>query len=367
MHLLLSSKVILQAVSALGEVEVLHMKYLFAVSSLALMVSAAPAYSSVTVSSPISGSQVSSPFVLKATASACSGQTIAAMGYSIDNSTNTTIVYSTSVNATVSSSTGSHILHVKSWGNHGASCVTDVAISVGSTTATPSSNASNVPSTAIVVSGIQKQNYYWKGTSDEATSGIASGTMGMTSSPSISGNTRKFAMEYRNSAGERWWTSFGADKNAHNFLYDVYIYLDSTATDIANIEMDMNQVIGNGQTIIYGFQCDGYTNTWDYTTNAGSPENPTDQWVHSSVPCNPRNWTRNTWHHVQIAYSRDDSGNVTYKYVTLDGVQKNINETVPSAFALGWGPTLLTNFQIDGLGGYGTANAYVDKLTVYRW
>jgi len=345
------------------------MKYLFAVTGLALMVSAAPAYSSVTVSSPISGSQISSPFVLQAAASACSGQSIAAMGYSLDNSTNTTIIYSTQVNASVSSPSGSHVLHVKSWGNQGASCVTDVAISVGAISPSPSSSspAANVPSTAIAVSSIQKQSYYWKASSDAATSGIASGTMSMTSSPSISGSTRKFVTSYRNSAGERFWTSFGSDTKAHNFLYDVYLYLDSTSTDIANIEMDMNQVIGNGQTIIYGFQCDGYTNSWDYTTNAGSPENPVDQWVHSSVPCNPRSWTRNTWHHVQVAYSRDDSGNVTYKYVTFDGTQKNINETVPSAFALGWGSTLLTNFQIDGLGGYGTANAYVDKLTVYRW
>jgi hypothetical protein len=281
------------------------------------------------------------------------------MGYSIDDSTNTTVVYSTSINATLSSPTGSHVLHVKSWGNQGASCVTNLAISVGSLTPTSS--------TAIAVNGIQKQNYYWKGIGDSGTNGTANGSMSMTSAPSLSGSTRKFVTNYRNSGGERFWTSFGADTRAHNFLYDVYVYLDSTATDIANIEMDMNQVIGNGQTIIYGFQCDGYTSTWDYTTNAGSPQNPVDQWVHSSVPCNPRNWTRNAWHHVQIAYARDNSGNVTYKYVTLDGVQKNINETVPSAFALGWGSTLLTNFQIDGLGGYGSANVYVDKLTVYRW
>jgi len=70
---------------------------------------------------------------------------------------------------------------------------------------------------------------------------------------------------------------------------------------------------------------------------------------------------------ITLGNNFDNSGNVTYKYVTLDGVQKYINETVPSAFALGWGSTLLTNFQIDGLGGYGTAHAYIDKLTVYRW
>jgi hypothetical protein len=58
---------------------------------------------------------------------------------------------------------------------------------------------------------------------------------------------------------------------------------------------------------------------------------------------------------------------VTYNYVTFDGVQKNLNEKVPSAFALGWGSTLLANFQIDGLGGYGTVRVYVDKMTIYRW
>ena len=285
------------------------------------------------------------------------------MGYSLDNSTSTTIVYSTSVSASVSTSLGSHTLHVKSWGNQGASCVTDVPITV---VAGP--KPETIPSNAISVYGIQKLNYYWQGIQDDATgNGIASGSMSMTSWPTMSGYTRKFVTSYRNSAGERFWTSFGADTSAHNFVYDVEVYVDSTASDIANIEMDMNQVIANGQTIIYGFQCDGYTNTWDYTRNAGSPGYPVDEWVHSSAPCNPQNWVKNTWHHIQIAYSRDDSGNVTYKYLIFDGVQKNLNETVPSAFALGWGSTLLTNFQVDGLGGYGTANVYVDKMFVSRW
>ena len=32
----------------------------------------------------------------------------------------------------------------------------------------------------------------------------------------------------------------------------------------------MNQTMENGQTVIFGFQCDGYTSTWDYTRNAGT-------------------------------------------------------------------------------------------------
>ena len=110
-----------------------------------------------------------------------------------------------------------------------------------------------------------------------------------------------------------------------------------------------------------------YTNTWDYTANEGSPQNPVDVWLHSTASCNPRNWSTNAWHHVQITYSRDTIGNVTYKPVWLDGVEQDLNVTVSSAFALGWGSTLLTNFQVDGLGGYGSSTVYLDKLTIYRW
>ena len=226
---------------------------------------------------------------------------------------------------------------------------------------------SAAPSNAIVVNGIQKQ-YVWQGTSDAATgSGLASGSMSLVASPSLSGTARRFSISYKNSAGERFWSGFGADTSARNFLYDARVYIAAPSGDIANVEMDLNQVMANGQTVIFGFQCDGYTETWDYTTNAGTPESPMDEWRHSSAPCNPRNWTTGVWHHIQIAYSRDDEGNATYEYVTFDGVQKTLNETVPSAFALGWGPTLITNFQIDGLGGYGSATVYVDNLTVYRW
>jgi hypothetical protein len=70
---------------------------------------------------------------------------------------------------------------------------------------------------------------------------------------------------------------------------------------------------------------------------------------------------------VQVYYSRDNSGNITYHSVWLDGNQQNINATVNSAFALGWQPSLLTNLQIDGLGNGGSATVYLDNLTVYRW
>lgn len=333
----------------------------FSSVALALLSCAAPVFANVTVTSPAKGAKLVSPFNLVATASPCSSQGIASMGYSIDNSTNTTIVYGTSVNAQVTSPNGAHTLHVKSWGNQGASCVTDVAINV------VSAPTASIPANAVAVKNLQTMTT-WKADNDAATgNGVSDGTMSIVSTPSLSGKARDFAMTYSNSAGERYHVSFGADTAAHNFLYDAWIYLANPSSDIANLELDMNQVTSNGQTVIYGFQCDGYSSTWDYTENAGTPTNFSDRWLHSAAPCNPRNWSTNTWHHVQITYSRDDAGNVTYHSVWLDNVQQDINETVPSSFALGWGQTLLTNFQIDGLGGSGSVTTYIDNLTIYRW
>lgn len=327
----------------------------------ALPACAVPAFANVTVASPGNNSKLVSPFWLSATATPCSSQAISAMGYSLDNSTNTTIVSGTQINASVAANTGAHLLHVKSWGIYGASCVTDVSINV---VAPPTAS---VPATAKVVKNIEALTT-WQAANDTGTgSGTSTGTMSLVSSPSLSGLARKFATSYRNAAGERFYVSFGADMHPKNFLYDAWIYLASPSSDIANLEMDMNQVIWNGDTVIYGFQCDGYTSTWDYTTNEGSPQNPSDQWLHSTAYCNPREWSTNTWHHVQVMYSRDSAGNVTYHSVWLDGVEQDINVTVPSAFALGWGSVLLTNLQVDGLGGYGSATVYLDNLTVYRW
>jgi len=49
-------------------------------------------------------------------------------------------------------------------------------------------------------------------------------------------------------------------------------------------------------------------------------------------------------------------------------VEQNINVTGPSAFALGWGPALLANFQVDGsTSTAGSSAVYLDNTTLYRW
>jgi hypothetical protein len=328
----------------------------------ALAVCAAPAFAYVTVSTPANNATVSSPFWLSASASPCSSQAIAAMGYSLDNSTNTLIFTGSAIGANVTAAAGTHLLHVKSWGTSGASCVTDVTIKV------MASSGPQVPANALAIGGIQILKN-WQAAYDTATgSGSSSGAMSLVGTPSVSGNAREFLTTYTNYGGERYSILFGTDSSSTNFLMDTRIYVASPNSGIANIELDLNQVMSNGQTVIFGIQCDGWSNTWDYTVNAGTPQKPVDQWLHSTQACNPRKWATNTWHHVQISYSRDGAGNVTYKSVWLDGVEQDINVTVPSSFALGWGRALLANFQVDGATSTsGSALVYLDNLMVYRW
>ena len=317
----------------------------------------------ITVSSPGNGASLSSPFTLDASASTCSSQSVGSMGYSIDSGA-TVAVNGTAMNASVSASAGAHTLHVKSWGDDGAGCDADVAITVsGGSGSTPTSV---VPSNAVSVSSIQTLGD-WIEVNDTGAVGTSRGAMAMVSSPSLSGNARKFVTSFANGGGERYYVSFGDDTTSTNFFYDAYVYIPSPSGSLANLEMDMNQTMANGQTAIFGFQCDGYSSTWDVTKNAGSPTRPSDAWVHSGAYCNPRAWSTNTWHHVQVYYWRTSSGTITYQTVWLDGAEQALNLTVPSAFALGWGPTLLTNFQVDGLGSSGSTTLYLDKVTVYRW
>ena len=101
----------------------------------------------VTVSAPTNNATVSSPFNLQASSTSCSGQPVATMAYSIGNGADSTAVNGTSLNTQVSASVGNNqMLHVKSWGNKGVGCDTDVNISVvasgGVTVTTPVNNAS---------------------------------------------------------------------------------------------------------------------------------------------------------------------------------------------------------------------------------
>ncbi|MBV8673582.1 MAG: hypothetical protein JOZ33_09130, partial [Acidobacteriaceae bacterium] len=303
-----------------------------------------PALAGVKVNSPNNETEVSSPFTLSANAATCSSESVSAMGYSFDSSSNTAVVYTQSIEGTVAGPAGPHTLHVKAWGEKGSSCVTDIKITVKSG-AVPEGSDSNIPSNAISVSNIEVLSG-WKGEHDDGGPGSSSGSTTLVSSPSLSGNSRQFVTAYSNGGDHRYSVHFADDVDSKNFFYDGWVYLTDSSKNVGNLELDINQTMANGQTVLTGVQCDGYAGEWAYTVNKGSAKHPKPHWdTKSGTSCNPRNWSTNTWHHVQASLSRDDSGYITYHSVWLDGAETQLNATVFGAADLGWGDVITTQFQ----------------------
>ena len=335
----------------------------FTLASVLALTMTLPALAGVTVNSPSTNTTVASPFTLNASASTCSSSSVVSMGYSFDSSTNTTIFKGQSIDASVSSSTGGHTLHVKAWGQSGASCVTSISINI---TAGTTSAASIIPSTADIVSHIQALSG-WQAVHDAGGPGSSSGSTAIVSSPALYGSTRKFYTSFSNSGDTRFSKSFSDYIDTKNLFYDAWVYLTSSSSKIGNLEFDLNQVMSNGQTALIGFQCDGYTGLWAYNVNKGSAGSPKPSWVgKSGTHCNPRSWSIDKWHHVQASFYRSSTGTVTYHSIWLDGVQTSLNVQAFVAADLGWAPVVNTQFQIDGLGS-GSVTAYVDNLTVSMW
>jgi len=316
------------------------------------------------VTSPTNGAQVSSPFTLIMNADTCSSLPVVAVGYSLDSSVQLSAWADNQINGPVNAPEGLHTLHVKVWNNQGGVCVTDVSVNV---TGGESGGTSVVPPNATSVSAIQTFGN-WVQIHDGGTPGWSNGSMNLVNSPSMSGNARQFATSFGNFGGQRYSVQFSDDTTSQNFVYDFWVNIKDSADGLSNLEFDLNQTMPNGETALMGFQCDGWTHTWDYSINGGSPSNSWDTWQHSYAYCDPHGWGTNQWHHVQIYSSHDSSGWVTYHSVWLDGNRQDLNYTVFSGFALGWGPAMVFNFQVDGSNG-GTSNAtvFLDNLTVYRW
>jgi hypothetical protein len=331
----------------------------------------------------------------------CNGLSPQAFGYSIDNSTSIAwgvTAYDIDVTK-VPVKPGAHTIHFKSWTAHGLCTVVNTNFtasasssgssgsatsgsgsspSTGSGGSSTGSNTSGqgtgsgstgtnpasgqIPSNAVTSEYLDGKQ--WAFGADPAMGGAARGSSVFPATTPLYDDAREFYMTYSRLGGVRWHISFAKDTNATHFVYDTYVYVDDP-TQLANIEMDMNQVMSDGRTVIFGTQCSVYSKTWEYTFISNGTH-----WHPSNLPCNPQSWAPRTWHHVQIASHRDGEGNVTYDWVNLDGAHSEFaNATVNSAEALGWQKgTLLINFQLDGASKEsGTVTAYVHDVTVVRW
>lgn len=322
--------------------------------------------SNITVASPVSGTSVASPIWVRAHNIGCNGLPPTAFGFSVDNSSTLTMgitAYDIDV-LKLAITAGSHTVHFKSWTSSGICPVVNSTFTVSGGTAPGGAPTGSIPSYA-VASGDLDGAAGWEYEHDSGTPGESRGsTVYPATTPSYD-DARKFYMTYSDRGGERFHLSFGINPTATHFVYDTYIYLVDPY-QVQNIEMDLNQVMANGETVIYGTQCSSASNTWEYVTI----KNGDDHWNPSNIHCDPRAWTANTWHHVQIAFHRDSHGVVTHDWVTLDGAQSTFsNATGGAAQKLGWAlGDLLVNFQLDGENaGSGSITSYIHKMTIYNW
>jgi hypothetical protein len=326
----------------------------------------------IVITSPLNGaSGLSSSVWVRAHSSGCGGLASTSFGYSIDNSA----TFSPGASASdidrsgVSIGAGTHAIHFKSWTKSGICPVATSTFTVGGAAAgappsTGSSALSSLPSSAVAFASLDGLGG-WSAEHDTGTPGSSKGSMVYPATTPAYDDAREFYMTYSSGGGERWHISFANNPTATNFALDTYVYVVDPS-QMQNLELDLNQVTSDGKTVMLNTQCSSDSKTWEYTVIT----NGSDHWKPSNVPCNPLTWAAKTWHHIQIGYHRDNSGNVTHDWVNFDGTHSVFsNTTAPASESLGWAKgTLLTNLQIDGLSkGSGSVTLYVHKMTFYHW
>ena len=203
----------------------------------------------------------------------------------------------------------------------------------------------------------------WAGEWHNATSGTATGTT--TYPVTIDGRqARSFPSTYTKNGGLRYHVQYAIDTKATHFIYAGDLWIDDP-TQIAQMELDNNQVDTAQKVYIYGVQCNKNSGKWDITK-----QDTTCHWIPSTAKGDPTQWPAKRWLHFEIMSHRDNAGNITYDAVYLDGVTQLINQSLPSARKIlpVWGVGhLLVNLQLGGANASGSIQAYGSGLKVARW
>ena len=348
----------------------------------------------ITVASPVDGSTTQSPLLVKAHNVGCNNLAPVAFAFSVDNSTSTTwgaTAYDIDVTNT-SISTGKHTIHFKAWTSAGICAVVNSTVTIAAATAPPpggstgtggssSSGGSSgsgstgsgssgsgtpisIPSNAVASADLDTATN-WAFEHDTGTPGSSRGSTVFPATTPLYDDAREFYMTYSGRGGERWHDSFAKDSTSTHFVLDTYVYVVNP-DQLANLELDLNQVMSNGETVIFGTQCSTYSGTWEWTYyGGGSPH-----WKASNIKCDPRTWAANTWHHIQVGFHRDSTGYATHDWVVFDGTQSTFSGAAAGAAkSLGWAKgSMIMNVQMDGFNKTsGNVTAYFHKITFYRW
>lgn len=161
----------------------------------------------VAVTKPVNGSTVSNPFTLQASAPTCGGQTTSSMAFSFDSQTDNMRTGATSINESVSTTPGQHLLRVKAWGNGGAFCATNLSINVSAedvVVTTPSNNATlsspfPIKATSTSCAGIKTSGMAWS--VDSQTDNPFSGQQTIDTQATVDAGTHQLHIKAWNTSG----------------------------------------------------------------------------------------------------------------------------------------------------------------------
>lgn len=380
------------------------------------------AQAQISVISPTEGEQASMPVWLRADAANCNGYPVNSFGYSINSSAFMNWGFSDSggwhvdnIDFQIASQSpaAAFTIHYKAWSS-GGECTADVDVNVNGNSTTEVydlqtwsntgqsdngfyGNLELCPQTSQVASATPG-NWWWDW--DTGTGQCTYPEVGVNSSdnttsyagvtnPSQDGNSRVFYTVWQSSGGnpgERYSIDYANDSTPNYFVYNTYIYIPSPyPQNLEVIQLDTNWVDPNGNPLIFGMQCVHSTGTWEFSTEDA---NNNTTWRDpigtgwTQAPCDPQSWTTNStpdgWHHVELAYHRDNSGDVIYDYIVVDAHYTTLSNGwygygtyQPQLHGDGpWNPgDLVLNFQVDGIdnnGNEATAAVYADGMEMIR-
>ena len=285
---------------------------------------------SVSVQSPANGASVGSPVSFAASASSPNG--ISGWVIYVDNQNRYQVDNnSTSLSASISLGPGSHSVYIRAWdsaGAYGTSSTFSINVG-GSSQSSGGGGLPTPPSYARVFSNVAESTSNWSDCSDCAGGAYTGNWKAFwQTSPSMDGASLQLFNGGGPWADVLWIKKFGNQDQATNFLWDFYVYFDSTtAANLWSAEYDLWQSVGGWEFMI-GTQCIFGTGEWDtWDQHAG-------RWVKTSVPC--RRMSPGNWHHIQMYLQRLSGNRYRYNTLVVDGQPYNLNQTYYAGWS-GWG------------------------------
>jgi len=303
---------------------------------------------SITISSPTSGSTVSSSIHVNASASSTSS--IQYLNVYLDG--NKVAGSSTSsIDKYISASAGAHRITVQAKDSFGL-FQKAINVTVGSTT-------SGDTGTTKTFSNLDEISSWTSCTVCAGADGsgpVANISQILNiSSPSMDGNSTKFHIGGTTSfSNALWWKQLGANSTVRHFVYDLYFYLKNPSASQA-LEFDVNQSLG-GKKFIFGTECVMGSKVWKIYSAS-------QKWINSGISC--AGITAYTWHHLTWEFERTTGGNVSFIAVTLNGVKHYINKSY--APKSGTANEINVAFQMDGNSSMVDYDTWLDKVKLTYW